>query len=569
MKYIALFLSAGLTFSYFACSDNPTKTSGGTSDNGNALVFGHIYNPDSTPAVGASVRFVPVGYNPNSAAGQKIDSTLTDQSGYYGLPDLPAGKYNVLAAGASGAAFHDSVTVADTTEVGSDTLRATGGIRGVVKLVPPLDSAMVFVILLGTNTYTMADSGGNFVLNDLALGEYRALVLTTAPDYGRKDTVWVVFAPDTTGLDTIVLQAEGIPIPSGLSLLYDALRQIVTLAWNQADTALVSGYHLFRRNVDSNTTFAQLIPSLVTDTMYADSAVLQDFTYEYKVKAVDKNANEGLFCEAVSVRAVSGISIRDTILEVSGELGCFVRSGSGRYYVTNFSAGKVEIFDPAGAPLRTLDVPGGFQSIYRRTKTIAIDASSNLYLAGAAAFTCAILKYDSLGNIDDTVYEYTESAKYITALALYKDTLFFSDRTERMVRAINISGDSLFSFGNNWERGDKLRSLACDTLGRIYVYCEVGGSDRIQVFDKSGKFLYEVDAQYGDENIFISGDRILLAGYEKVVCLELDGSLVFRITVPTPYPYIYLSPVAACFLDGNSIAVGSIEGYIAEYAIPW
>ena len=174
-------------------------------------------------------------------------------------------------------------------------------------------------------------------------------------------------------------------------------------------------------------------------------------------------------------------------------------------------------------------------------------------------------KYDSLGNFIDTTYFYTQSANQITALSFFKDTLFFSEFIDRKVHAITTDGDTLFTINHNWQAGDKLRSLACDSVGNIYLYCEVQGSDRIQVFDKTGQYMNEIPAAYGDVNIFISADYMLLAGYEKVTCLSLGGALIFQYSVPSPNPY--QSPVCSFLVNGGQgMVIGFLEGYIALYA---
>jgi hypothetical protein len=301
LKYAVIGCFAGLVALSMYCA-NPI---GGT-DTGNPRVSGVLFNKDGSRARNALVRLIPADYNPRSGAPASFDSAVTNDTGMYSFDSLPTNFYNVLGSGSSVVSFQDSVVIVSTTRtiVPSDTLKDPGSLKGVVRLQPTDDCRTVFLIVMGTTLWSVpGDSLGNFSLANLAEGEYRLRVISTLDQYLPLDTVFTIQAGKTTTLlDTIRLRYTGIPIPTGVRLAYDSLKHQVTLAWNRADSVLAKGYCVYRSDVDENTTFEQINRSLITDTVFVDSAMEDSTTYAYKICAVDKGDNKGKLSAGVRVR---------------------------------------------------------------------------------------------------------------------------------------------------------------------------------------------------------------------------------------------------------------------------
>jgi hypothetical protein len=280
---------------------NCTKIVAGGTEVGNPAVVGVLYQADGKiPAKGAKVYLVPTDHNPRQGLAKALaaapESTVTNDSGVYKMDSVPAGTYNVLAAGSGNLAYQDSITVkTDTqTQVPPDTLNAPGGLRGLIRLQPGDDARTVFLLFMGTNTWgTPDDSTGTFRITNMAEGTYRVRILTTLDAYVPKDTVLSVTAGKVDSLThDIVLQYTGIPVVGGLKIRYDTLKQIVTLTWNKPTTGRkVAGYNIYRKYQDSSLV---KIKSDVKDTVFRDSSGLQDITYEYRIAAVDTQGTEGV-----------------------------------------------------------------------------------------------------------------------------------------------------------------------------------------------------------------------------------------------------------------------------------
>jgi len=294
-----------LCLPFLACVQ---KIAGGSTETTNPAVVGVLYQPDGiTPAKGAKVYLVPADHNPRQGLAKALaaapESTVTNDSGIYRLDSVPAGTYNVLAAGSGNLAYKDSVAVVTDshTVVPPDTLKAPGGLRGLIRLQPGDDARTVFLLFMGTSTWvTPDDSTGKFTVASMAEGSYRVRILTTLDAYLPKDTDLTFRAGkiDTLTHD-IVLQYTGIPVVGGLKIGYDTLKQIVALSWFKPTTGRkVAGYDIYRKQQDSTQV---KIRSAVADTMYADSTLRASATYEYRVAAVDTQNSEGVQSVGITI----------------------------------------------------------------------------------------------------------------------------------------------------------------------------------------------------------------------------------------------------------------------------
>jgi hypothetical protein len=325
-KYAAAVCVAGLV-AFSATCTNPI---GGT-DTGNPKVSGVLFNNDGTRAKNALVRFIPTDYNPRNGSPASFDSAFTNDTGMYSFDSLPTNFYNVLGNTDDEVSFQDSVVVISTarTIVPSDTLKKPGSLEGVVQLQPGDDCSTVFLIVMGTTLWTVpTDSLGHFSLSNLAEGEYRLRVVSMLDQYQPLTMVFTIQSGKTTTVPEVIkLHYTGIPIPTGVCLVYDPLMHQVMLAWDSADSTLVKGYCIYRSDVDENTTFEQINRPLITDTQYVDTTLEDSTTYAYKICAVDKGDNKGKLSAGVQVRVGTRLlprivehPVSDTVLSGSSVL---------------------------------------------------------------------------------------------------------------------------------------------------------------------------------------------------------------------------------------------------------
>lgn len=481
---------------------------GNSSQTGNPLITGALYNQDGSGAKNALVTFVPVNYDPRSGtpSGLPIDSTMTDDTGGYRLDSLPEGVYNIFGRSAVGLSYRDSFSVPRKTPavVPGDTLRLPGSIKGVVRLLPGDDSRTVFIIVMGTTTLLLpSDTTGNFELAGMAEGSYNVRLLSTL-NYKPLDTVFTIKAGSETLLsDTIRLVSTAIPTPRGLKAGYDSLLQIVTLTWNStAAGRAIKGYNVYRKHPDSNMV---LLTSDWSDTAYVDSTGIQDMTYEYHVAAVDSQGTEGVKSAGVSV-IIKGALITMLSAIVKGE-----GSGPGQFYgVTTGkvdSLGDIFIMDMGSARLQELDSAGNFMhKIENLTSPRGFEIGPGKTLFTLAAIVPKISKYDTNG-VKLTGWSPQNTAR---SLLLVSDTLFVL--TEKGIEKYDTAGGYLGQvvFTLDYLKGGG--DFASDSSGNVY-FSDGRGVYRL---DKTGESITPIfsriqDLTYNQEpRIECIGDRYIL-----------------------------------------------------------
>jgi len=489
-------LAAG---AWLYCSDSPTAGNG--SDTPNAAV-GALWNEDGSAASGATVRFYQTGADPRTAS--PAATVTTDHNGRYCAGSLPAGAYNVLGLKGSARSFLDSVTVADhdTTHLPDDTLRAVGSVCGVVKLVGDT-TADIYVLALGAGTFATADTAGHFCLSDMAPGVYHVRILTTLAGYGPTDTVLAAPRGTTATLgDTVWINSSVIPVPTGLTLEYDTMMQIVTLTWGRADTSVVASYNVYRRNVDSNTVLVRANSSAIADTVYRDSDGVQDATYGYRVATIDQNGSEGAkSAEATVQRASAFVFLQDFGHQGTG-VGEFVSpagvvSGAGqRFWVADASRDRVMAFDTSGVFVREWGIDGTGPGQLSSPYGMAVDPAGNIVVCEWNG--SRIQKFDTLGDLLLTI-------------------------------------DSV---------GTIMQDVSVDEQGSIYISYNISGGNvnGISKYDSSGKLTrsWRVSSTSLNHALLASKGKVFCAGSTTVPAAPDDNVIEVFDTTGGPVTVLHL-----------------------------
>jgi hypothetical protein len=106
--------------------------------------------------------------------------------------------------------------------------------------------------------------------------------------------------------------------PEQVIMIYDTMQQTVTFRWSNPDTARVTGYNVYRRNIDRNEVFwtpfnnIPLVDTLFTDSTlklsldgvaaYDDSIGPKEPSYEYCVAALIRSVREGVRSAGMPVK---------------------------------------------------------------------------------------------------------------------------------------------------------------------------------------------------------------------------------------------------------------------------
>jgi len=558
------------------CSNSPVA-----SGSGSTTETAMIYNPGGSPAVGAKVRFYPVNHVPKAGlpkAAASIDSATTDKNGNFTVT-LDTGTYNMLVSGDSGLSYQDSITIKrDTTRVPEDTLGAPGSIKGVVRLQPGDDARTVFILFMGTNTWgTPDDSTGKFTVASMAEGTYRVRILTTLDLYTPKDTVlsFTTGKVDTLPND-IVLQYTGIPVPSGMRISYDTLKQIVKLIWNKPVTGRpVKGFNVYRMNVDSNTTLAAINSHLVTDTTYSDSTGVQDLTFEYRVATVDTNGTEGVKSAGISILIASAFQLATEIgngvgtgVGKFGNLQDIVVGSTGNIYAADANAihNKIWVFDTTGTIRDSIGTDSGaaFVDRIRRlglkgdsllvtaqgNKALVFDARDSLAgRIGATGTGDSLFTSDLLLGI-----MFAGSQYYVIddhTIKVFADSFTFVNKFGGVGNGVGQIGPS-----------ETPVNIASDSAGNVLLAVSSAQS-RLLRYHGDGIYISEIAIQHQILDFKIQGARLYFvvsdaAGWKGVLIFNGDGTLYGRLATQ-----FYPNCVAA--LTNGTLLIGSEDGKIREF----
>jgi parallel beta-helix repeat protein len=235
-------------------------TASNTSEVGNPKLSGHLVDGRSSSAAqGAMVRVYPVYLNKMAQALGKtatgvpaIDSTLTDHAGYYSFDSLKKNVYSIEAKYIEGSDTlymrHPSVMFIESQDLGYDTLRLPGWIRGKV-VVPGGESAKnITCYIPGTSYMAITNDTGGFRITGIPAGAY-SLSITGAKlrdttlydikvtpghetnagyivvgfDRGKNEhDVWGVFdsSYNCKAIDSIIAVVSGDSIPADMPRIY-------------------------------------------------------------------------------------------------------------------------------------------------------------------------------------------------------------------------------------------------------------------------------------------------------------------------------------------------------------
>jgi hypothetical protein len=529
-------------------------------------VSGTLYEPDGTmPAGNAAVRMRPAASfaDTSGASSADIASVKTDENGRFAINGVDTGTYVIEAADCSNnRAIIRPVRIANkdfANVLGPDTLMPSGALRGKIFLSEGGDPRKVLILSIGIDKFARVNADGSFLFKDLARGSYGLRILPVLPDYDVLDTNgFTVSTGDTTDLGIIQLHFSGIPTPNRLSIAYDTMKQIVTLMWSKPDSALVKGFNVYRRNVDSNSLLKQINTNPVTDTIYRDSSGVQDQSYEYRVAAVDKNDMEGTKSAGVSVEVTGAFVVADTLIQTNAPMGTFAIDSKGFFYLTNLSSNSIEVFDPNGSKAREWVVSRKLGFDYIRASNLFIDNKDNLFIY---TYYDSIMVFDTLGT---KLKSFGASIGSCEGIVFFGDTCYVAvEQPNREILLFDSDGKQINTIKSNWGISDNFYSMIRDSINHLCLWGGFGTTNdrnRIELIDKNGTLTGSIMQTAGlpDGAISLAKGTFLLASSNAVFSFDLNNHLLLKFCTPS-------APIKAISNETGNILVGFKQGLIVKY----
>jgi|GEM_PF-2248734 hypothetical protein len=527
-------IAAGiLAFCLLVFSCGTQQSAGNTLEVGNPSVCGTLYEPDgTTPARDAAIYIVKHQSPARSAKRALMKGAsdaayaTTDETGYFEVGELDTGMY-ILEGNdlKSNLVLIDSIRISDTTQKVSlppDTLKPAGAISGVIRLSEAGDPRKVLVLLFNVDRFARVETGGSFVIGNLAESRYALRFIPAMTEYGVVDTAASVVSGDTANIGVISLPFLGIAAPKNVAAACDTARQEILLSWNKPDTS-VAGCLVYRRENGSDDEFSQMNGTPVSDSIFRDSTVFGNLEFEYRVSCLGKNGIEGPRSASVTARAMSYFTV-DTTIQMCGYGPCSMISlaltpGGRVYAVDNGYEYAATVFDSALRKTNLLNLPepmaiyaASDDAIYGwsasdRTVFVLGDNLAPLGVFGGRQLSQFVLNSrDELVGFaganpltSDTVetvemlhgsvvasLPWPGSNPSVKGLAVGKDnTLYLSEDKSAAVWVFDSTGARLRTIAP----GLPPQAVAVDAEGRIVLVVGRQNYQRAQVFDPRGTFL--------------------------------------------------------------------------------
>ncbi len=505
-----------------SCTENPVTGTISDTDTGKLAL---VYNPDLTPAAGASVAF----YSCNDTVA--VYKTVTDKNGNYSIPLLSDGSYNIIARKDSLVSFQDSVTISKNHKtVKSDTLGITGSFTAIAALQVNHDPRTIVVHVLGTDVNSNVDEKGMFLLKSLARGTYNIVLKTSLPDYSPKyATIKIESAKSDTLIDTIYLTYTGIPVVNGLKATYDTVRGVVAISWSKTNYRNFQDYVVFRDNYDSTIMSTKPIAAL-NDTVFTDTIfkkittdTISKMHYKYRVavrsnvltvgqtfKYVDivgTNPNilntviEGTLYHQGKKIFTDSASINDTI---TYSLKCENKYRSiKRVLLKNLETSAIILDTLMGTPVNKYDF----------TTTVLWNDT------GSKAIECSVECDGGLISKDTVMCKIIEDQPVIEMLSQY-DTVWVNDTCRLQFKA-----DDKFGYITKWE-------LSCDSSD----FKTISGHDTAFVVADKQRDKFRCIVRATDDDGMVQYDTIeshvnhfkAVQGANSIPARSYHGTVVFK-----------------------------------------
>lgn len=251
-KFVAAALLALVPFGLWGCFQEGVADSG-SGDETSTLAF---YRTDGNPAAGA--RVLVYASSDTTVVPQTL--VFTNSEGEADIPSLPHGFYNIVVKDESGnAAFQDSlVSNGSSLPYRSDTLVASGSVKGRVKVQSQHDPKIVWLALLGAGVYMNVDDSGYFLIPNMPEGRFSLALSTDVAGYTKTFQRVDVHRDSVTDLGEIRMIYTGLPVATGIVGEWDSLLGMVSLKWDSISTNRLSGWKILRGIVDDPNAASQV-----------------------------------------------------------------------------------------------------------------------------------------------------------------------------------------------------------------------------------------------------------------------------------------------------------------------
>jgi DNA-binding beta-propeller fold protein YncE len=159
-----------------------------------------------------------------------------------------------------------------------------------------------------------------------------------------------------------------------------------------------------------------------------------------------------------------------------------------KIFVSDTGNQRIVVFDYDGNPLYTFGKAGIGKGEFQFPYGITVDNSGQLYVADLANGKISI--FDQTGKF---IKYFAQDQKNVigkpAGLFFFNNQIFTTDVQQCKVMAFTLDGKKVLEFGKNGEGDGDLNSPNAVTVTNQFIYVSDSGNNRIEKFDRTGKFL--------------------------------------------------------------------------------
>jgi archaellum component FlaF (FlaF/FlaG flagellin family) len=291
--------------------------------------------------------------------------------------------------------------------------------------------------------------------------------------------------------------------PKNAIMMYDTIRQTVTLRWSNSDTARVTSYNVYRRNIDRNEVFwtpfsnAPLVDTFFIDSTFklsldGDSIGLKEPSYEYCIAALIRNVREGVRSDGMPLKVC-------------------LKYLTPKNLDFTYDTLKQKVHLLWNRPDMT--IVQGF-AVFRR----AIDGNDTVVSQINNKTAIDTFYTDSTGE-QNRSYEYCVATVVKNGRALVK-----SEKVEVLIAGSFIEEMVFTDIGDGEGQLRYPNDIAIASNGKIYIVDQ--GNSRIQVFDSTMRYKTHLGDGILDYPLKVSVDergQVFAANYD----IDRDVSSIF------------------------------------------
>ncbi|MFN7249982.1 MAG: 6-bladed beta-propeller [Anaerobacillus sp.] len=193
---------------------------------------------------------------------------------------------------------------------------------------------------------------------------------------------------------------------------------------------------------------------------------------------------------------------------------------SGNSYVVDNGDSQIKVYDAKGTYMYSIGSPGTEEGELLAPAGIAYH---NGFVYVTEPTLGSIQAFEMNGTYSHTLVKESKENRYSpVGIKVTKDnTIMFTDVAGHRIIEINDKGEELFSFGRPGSGEGEFsypHDLVLDSQERIYVADSNNG--RIQVFERNGTYLFQIDGSLNENMNFALPRGIAIDSFNRLIVVD-------------------------------------------------